>query len=148
MEGFEHPLAQAARREVIELHAHFEAWLGGTCPATEAAFARTEASLSPTFTMVGPDGIAQDRAAVIAALRAAHGAKGRRGPFRIAIADMACLHLEPPLVALRYVEDQREGGARTVRRSTALFRASDRSPTGAAWLALHETWTGERDGGR
>ncbi len=140
MEGFGHPLAQAARREVIELHALFEAWLGGTCPASEEVFARTEASLAPAFTMVGPDGIPHEWATVIAGLRAAHGAKGRQGPFRIVIAELELLHLEPPLVALRYVEDQRQGTARSLRRSTALFRASHRSASGAEWLALHETW--------
>ena len=142
MGGPEHPLVQAARSEVVELHAVFEAWLGGTGPATDAVFARIEASLAPSFTLVGPDGAARPRDAVTAGLRAAHGAKGRPGPFRIRIADVEILHLEPPLVALRYVEDQRQGEARILRRSTALLRASGRSPSGAEWLALHETWIG------
>ena len=140
MTGSNHPLAEAARREVVELHAVFEAWLGGTGPATDAAFARIEAALAPSFSMVGPDGAAHPRDAAIAGLRAAHGAKGRQGPFRIAITDLEVLHLEPPLVALRYVEDQHQGEVRNVRRSTALFRASGRSPSGAEWLCLQETW--------
>ncbi len=139
MTGFEHPLAEAARREVVDLHAVFEAWLGGTGPATDAAFARIEAALAPSFTMVGPDGVARPREAAIALLRAAHGAKGRQGPFRIAVADLEVLHLEPPLVALGYVEDQHMGEARNLRRSTALFRASDGSPNRVEWLILHET---------
>jgi hypothetical protein len=138
--GFDHPLADAARREVIALHAAFEAWLGGSGPATDAAFARIEAALAPSFSMVGPDGAAHARGAVIAALRAAHGAKGRRGPFRIGIAEVELLHLEPPLAVLRYVEDQRQGDARTSRRSMALFRASGRAPAGVEWLTVHETW--------
>lgn len=139
MTGFDHPLALAARREVLELHALFEVWLGGTCPATDAVFARTESSLGASFTMVGLDGIPHARDEVIASLRAAHGVRGRQAAFRIVIADIELLHLEPPLVALRYVEDQCSGDARTLRRSTALFRASDRSPAGIEWLALHET---------
>ncbi len=140
MAAFDHPLAQAARREVIDLHALFETWLGGTCPETEAAFARVEHSLAPSFTVTSPDGTRQWRDEVIADLRSRHGAKGRKGPFRIVIADVELLHVEPPLVALRYVEDQWQGEARAIRRSTALFRASARSESGVEWVALHECW--------
>jgi hypothetical protein len=135
-----HPLTEAARREVIALHEVFEAWLGGALPASDDLFQRVEASLAPSFTMVSPDGRALSRADVIAAIRTGHGAKGREGPFCIAIADFEILHVAPPLVAVRYVEVQQLGQGTSRRRSTALLQASARALSGMEWLALHETW--------
>ena len=135
-----HPLTEAARREVVELHEVFEAWLGGALPASDDLFGRVEASLAPSFTMVPPDGGAVSRAGVIAAIRTGYGAKGREGPFRIAIADFEILHVAPPLVAVRYVEVQHQGQETTRRRSTALLQASARTLSGMEWLVLQETW--------
>src|ERR671917_2901102 len=50
--GLDHPLAHAALREVVGLHAFFEAWLGGTAENTHAVFSRLESSLGEEFTMV------------------------------------------------------------------------------------------------
>jgi hypothetical protein len=36
--GLDHPLAYAALREVVGLHAFFEAWLGGTAENTLRCF--------------------------------------------------------------------------------------------------------------
>jgi hypothetical protein len=135
-----HPLAQAARREVIALHEVFEAWLGGALPPSDDLFERVEASLAPSFTMVPPDGKALSRADVIAAIRTGYGAKGREGAFRIAIAEFETLHVAPPLVAVRYMEVQQQGQGTSRRRSTALLQASARSESGMEWLVLHETW--------
>src|SRR5215211_7065646 len=78
----EHPLIQAAIAETETLHAFFESWLGAD-PPTPESFARVEAALAPTFTLIGPDGRRESRDAVIAALQAERGA---RGPdFRIRV---------------------------------------------------------------
>jgi hypothetical protein len=135
-----HPLTEAARREVVELHEVFEAWLGGALPASDDLFERVEASLAPSFTMVPPNGGALSRAGVIAAIRTGYGAKSLEGAFRIAIADFEILHVAPPLIAVRYVEIQHQGATTSRRRSTALLQAAARSPSGMEWLALHETW--------
>jgi hypothetical protein len=140
MTAADHALAKAAIREAIDLHGFFEAWLGGGSPSDDATFARLEAALAPAFTMVTPEGRRLARATVIDRLRQAHGAKGQSGPFRIAIRDVETLHVEPPLVALGYVEEQDQGGARSTRRATALFREEPQAPHGVHWLALHETW--------
>jgi hypothetical protein len=138
--ALEYPLAEAARREVLALHAVFEGWLGGMLPPSDEAFGRIEAALAPTFSMVSPEGEILARTPLLAGLRGAHGAKGRQGPFRIAVEDMVVLHLEPPLVVLRYGERQSQGEARTIRHSTAVFRAAPTAPCGVEWIALQETW--------
>ncbi len=140
MSTLDHPLARAALQEVIDLHAFFEAWLGGTAPQTEAAFARLDRALAEGFTMVTPDGVRLPRAAVIEWLRQAHGAKAAFGPFRIAIAEAELVHLAVPLVVLGYVEQQTLGGAIGRRRSTGLIEAVPAADDRVRWLALHETW--------
>ncbi len=140
MQGFEHPLARAALQEVIDLHAFFEAWLGGTVPNTEAAFSRLPSALAEGFSMVTPDGTRLSRAAVAGWLRQAHAAKAQPGPFRIRVTDPECLLVRPPLVAVGYVEEQSSGGTRRARRSTALFEAELDAPGGVRWLLLQETW--------
>ena len=140
--GLDHPLAHAALREVVGLHAFFEAWLGGTAENTHAVFSRLESSLGEEFTMVAPSGARLQRPDVIGWLRGAHGIKGKQGPLSIAIVEPELLVLRPPLVILRYVEEQASGGAVTRRRSTAVLGAMAEGEQGARWLALHETWIG------
>lgn len=130
-------LAAAAVREVEELHAFFEAWLGGAGPRTDAALGRLETALAADFSMVTPEGRRLRRADVTGWLRDAHGAKGKAGPFRIIIREPDVLHVAPPLVSVGYVEVQHQGEAITARRSTALFRVQ---PDRVLWLNLHETW--------
>lgn len=140
MPGLEHPLARASLQEVIDLHAFFEAWLGGTAPNTDAAFARLPAALAEEFSMVTPDGGRLSRSAVVGWLRQAHGSKGDRGTFRIRVVDPECLLVRPPLAAVGYVEVQTSGGSSRARRSTALFEAAPDAPGGVRWLVLQETW--------
>ena len=140
MTGFEHPLARAALKEVVELHAFFEAWLGGTGPCTGAAFARLEEALGESFSMVSPDGKRVARAEVIAQLRQAYGSRGRAGRLRMAILEPEVLVLDPPVVIIGYVEEQDTNGALTRRRSTAVLGAAVQDAGRLRWLALHETW--------
>ena len=137
--GLDHPVVRAALREVADLHAFFEAWLGGTAENTPAVFSRVERALGEGFTMVGPAGARLRRPDVIGWLRGAHGAKARQGPLRISIVEPELLLLRPPLVILRYVEEQAAGGVVTRRWSTAVFEALAEEE-GVHWLALHETW--------
>jgi hypothetical protein len=140
MVGFDHPLAQAALREVVDLHAFFERWLGGTTENTDAVLHRLESALGEAFTMVSPAGESLRRSDVIEWLRDTHGAKSQQGAFQITITEPELLLLQPPLVLLGYVEEQSTGGALTRRRSTALFEAAAEAEEGVRWLALHETW--------
>ena len=137
METLRHPLARAALQEVVDLHAFFQAWLVGSVPGTDEAFAQLEVVLEQTFSMVTPDGRRLGRREVIENLRRAHGAKGPPGAFHIAIREPEVLLLAEPLVALGYIEEQDTAGALTRRRSTALLAVY---PKAATWLAVHETW--------
>ena len=133
----DHPLVRAAVAETETLHAFFEAWLGSNPPAP-GAFARVEAALAPTFTLIGPEGSRDSRAAIIAALQADRGA---RGPdFRIRVEAPEPIALEPPVVVLAYRERQWRAGEETLRQSTAVFRADGEAPNGVRWLTLQETW--------
>jgi hypothetical protein len=138
--GIDQPLAGSALKEVLDLHAFFESWLGGTGPDTPAAFARLETALAETFTMVAPHGQRLRRAEVLDTVRQAYGKQGRSGAFRIAIREPEVLHLDPPLIVLGYVEEQQGEGGLTRRRSTAVLAASGQEGGRPRWLALHETW--------
>ncbi len=142
MDGLDDPLARAAVDEVIELHAFFEAWLGGTAQNSDLVFSRLENALAQTFSMVTPDGTKLQRSQVIGWLRQAHGAKGSPAPFRIAIVEPEPLVVRRPLVVLRYVEEQSSGDTVTRRRSTAVLDTAAGEGGAARWLALHETWIG------
>jgi len=132
-----HPLVQAAIAETESLHAFFESWFGPSPPPPDA-FARVEVALAPSFKVIGPDGLRETRAAVIAFL---HAERGARGPaFRIRVEAAEPLALEPPVVVLTYRERQWRDGAESLRQSTAVFRAEPAAPHRVAWLTLHETW--------
>lgn len=125
--------------EVVDLHAFFEAWLGGTCPASVGLLSRAEAALAPSFTMVAPDGRRLSRADTLSWLRQAHGVKGRSGPFRIAVSEPEILHRAEPVVVVGYIEEQWQGPRHTRRRATAILERSPRGD-GWRWLSVHETW--------
>jgi hypothetical protein len=140
MSSPDHPLARAALREVVDLHAVFEAWLGGTAEGSDALAPRLESALTGDFSMVAPDGGTLSRESVIRELQQARGAKGRHGAFRIEITEPELLLLHPPLVIVRYVETQTTSGVVTRRRSTAVFEAAPGDGPRVQWAALHETW--------
>jgi hypothetical protein len=139
-----HPLAATAIREIEELHAFLEGWLGGTGADSAAAFARIEGALSPGFTMVTPAGERLSRAEILGWLRGAHGSRRDPAPFRIRIEAPEVLHCEPPLVLVSYVEAQARGQGqateRNARRSLVLLRGADEAPAGMSWIAIQETW--------
>ncbi len=133
----EHPLIQAANAETETQDAILESRLGAD-PPTPESFARVEAALAPTFTLIGLDGRREYRDAVIAALQAERGA---RGPdFRIRVEAPEPVALEPPVVVLAYRERQWLAGVETLRQSTAVFRSDGEAPNGLRWLTLQETW--------
>ena len=128
-------LVAPAEREVRARHAFFVDWFAGR--ATEAEFAAATAAFAPDMWLIGPDGVAQDRAAVLAMLRAARAA---RPDLAIAIVMGRSLPLGPDHLLATYDEHQRLGDRRTARRSTAVFARAPAAPEGVAWLHLHETW--------
>lgn len=129
----------ACAREVQELHDFFQAWLEGSLPATDTAFARFTLATAAGFTLIGPDGGVAGRDETAAWIRAAH---GTRHGFRL-WTDAHTLRAEGEDWALcTYREWQTRDGETTVRISTALFVADATAPTGLSWMHVHETWMG------
>lgn len=128
-----HPAIQ----EVIELHAFFEAWLGGALPNEEHAFARFTTATAPDFTLIGPEGNAMDAAAVAGWIRQSH---GTRPGFRLWTSDHRLLHADGACALVTYLEWQTRDDATTCRISTALFLAAPGAPNGYIWRHVHETW--------
>ncbi|WP_262298222.1 hypothetical protein [Microvirga sesbaniae] len=133
------PLARAALEEVADLHAFFEAWLGGRLDRTRAEFSRLENVLGDEFSMVSPGGAKLRRSDVTSWIWDAHGTRENTAGFRIVAVEPELLLLRPPLVVLRYVEEQEADGVVTRRWATAVFEVSAKAG-GVRWLALQETW--------
>jgi hypothetical protein len=130
-------LADLARREVVALHAFFEAWLR---PATGAALDPHdfEDCFGPGFRLIGPDGSARTRDAVVGFI---HGLRGSRGAdFRMEVSDFRPVWQAGDAVLLEYVETQYLPGKTTRRQSTALLGRAPSAPRGILWLHLQETW--------
>ena len=126
------PLAQAAVREVEDLHQVFTELFTGRLQTT----ARLAQVFDCAFEMVTPGGMRLDREAVLAAL-----ASTKAGPdFRISILSARPLWRDDDSILLQYVEQQYRDGRMTRRLSSALFRAEPTAPNGVVWRYLHETW--------
>jgi hypothetical protein len=130
------PLAALAEAEVRARHAFFVDWFTGR--ADDAAFDTCARAFAPDMRRIGPEGAVQDRAAVLAMLRAARS----RHPagFAITIAMGPAQDLAPGTVLVTYDEGQAIGPRRTLRRATAVFTADPAAPEGVVWRHLHETW--------
>ena len=127
----------ACTREVIGLHDFFQAWLEGSLPATDAVFARFLAATDPAFTLISPDGAAAGREATAAWIRAAHGT--RRG-VRLWTDEHRLCAGGADWALVTYREWQTNGGATTLRLSTALLLTDASAPNGLSWAHVHETW--------
>ncbi|QIG48491.1 DUF4440 domain-containing protein [Nordella sp. HKS 07] len=126
------PLAQAAAREVVELHAFFvEAFTG-----RDRDFSRAELALAPDMLMVTPEGRRVTRTQIMAGLVNAKA----RADFRITISDIRPVSETEQGVLLQYVEEQYRDGETSQRVSVALFEAVPGAPCGVLWHYLQETW--------
>jgi hypothetical protein len=130
------PLAELARREVLALHEFFVAWFRQDAAAVD--FGECEAAFAVDFRMITPDGMVNDRAAVLERLRQAR--NSQRPDFSIIISGIEPLWQQRDAVLLGYVEEQYRSGLATRRRSTALFTAETLAPRGVVWRHLQETW--------
>jgi len=132
-------LAAAVLAEIAELHDFFAAWFLGHCPKSRAGFARVAEALAAGFVQIDPQGGERRRAALLAALRAAHGCRaGQAFAIRIVRPKVRLIHRG--LALATYEERQMADGATTRRRSSALFGPAPAAPRGVAWLHLQETW--------
>ena len=135
-------LADLAIREVVELHAFFEAWLrpANSSEGNGSALdpARFERGFAPAFRLVGPDGLIRERDTVAAGI---HGMRGSRpAAFRMEVSGFRPVWQQGDAILLEYVETQYGQGKTTKRQSTALLCRAASAPLGIAWLHLQETW--------
>ena len=122
---------------VAELHRWLEAWIGR---GDRDALEKTCAALGDGFLQVGPDGVARDRAAVVAMLDRLGAARAGGPPFAIYIRNGRVVARGPERVLVVYEEHQQGGGVpSSVRISTALLIEGN-VPGGWVWQHLHETW--------
>ena len=138
-EGGEGRPAPAWKREIEELHAFFQDWIGGAADRSADRFGRLEDALAEGFTFVTPSGESLEREAVIGAVRRAH---GTRPGLRITIREPRLVHSEGDHRVATYQEWQETEEDRTGRISTVVFRRREGAPHGLVWIHLHETWIG------
>lgn len=125
-------LAEAAAREVLELHALFVELFTGR----SRDFSHCEAAFAATFEMVTPKGVRLTRAQILELF----GKVRVRADFRITIHDIRSLREDATSVLLQYVEEQYRDGETTRRLAVALFETTSHAPNGVAWRFLQETW--------
>lgn len=126
----------ALELEITQLHAFFENWFAGRLANDDGSFSRFETVLAPDFTMVTPDGRHSSRAAVLEAVRSAHGSGGRN----IRVERIEMLDSTGDRLTAAYEEWQEVDGRTTARCSTVVFAVDFNAPNALRWLRVHETW--------
>lgn len=131
-------MEQRSEREVVELHRFFQSWFTGQVARTDENFGRVANALAQDFLMISPDGVREDRDAILKAIEEAW---GRRPPgFSVWIQQLEVRWSGPDVVLLTYEEWQADIGETRGRLSSALFRVNVDAPLGVEWVHLHETW--------
>jgi hypothetical protein len=132
-------LVKLARNELVALHAFFVEWMRQT--PSEMDFTLCEAAFAADFRMVSPSGAVKGRAEVMTRLRNAR--SSLPADFSITISDIHPIWRNRNTIFLEYVEQQRDSGRLTRRRSSALLTRDARAPRGMVWRYLQETWIKE-----
>lgn len=99
-----------------------------------------ERTLDPAFCWVGPDGVIREGDEIVAALSTERtNVKGADGPVSLNI-DAIEHHRDRYGLHLITFEKRLQVGSNVDARTCSVWLAeTDRSPTGLAWLHLHET---------
>jgi hypothetical protein len=134
-------LIAAAHKEIAELHAFFESWLGGDCANDDGTYGRFESALETEFTLTGPDGQSTPAAELLALLRVAHGS---RPGLKLWTRDVQARPLGATHVLVTYEEWQRQQAGERGRRSSAVLVEAAQAPGGLRWCHVHETWLAEQ----
>lgn len=129
-------LIELAKTEIINRHHFFVEWFTGRAPETAMlvaarAFAPDMRMIEPGGSMIGTDEITS----MIA------GARGQRPPdFEIWVDMIEARLIGEDTALVIYDEHQKVDGAKTARRSSAVFSADASAPEGVVWRQLQETW--------
>ena len=84
--------------EVLRLHEVIAGWTTGVAANTDDSFGQFARALAPGFVIINPEGVAEDREAVVSRFRGLHGTRAGR-EFRIEIREPA-VHRETADLAL------------------------------------------------
>jgi len=133
---------EACRKEVVELHAFFEAWFLGELPSTDATFERFAGVLAEEFVLVSPAGVGRSRSEVLDGVRSGYGSAGvdDAPEMKVFTREERARTVGDGLFLVTYEEWQSEDGQERGRVSSALLRAKPGTPNGVEWIHLHETW--------
>ena len=131
------PLTVDCIREVVELHAFFQAWLRGELPDHDHVFARFLGATAPEFALISPDGQTAGLAETADWIRRAHGA---RPGVLLWTDEHAAPFADDEAALITYREGQTRDSMTTLRICSALFRRKPDAPNRVVWLHVHETW--------
>lgn len=129
-------MIEACYREVVDLHAFFEAWFSGRVRRSETSFARVAHALAEDFRYIDRAGGLRGQRDVLASISDQH---GQHPGFGIEIRNFDPRFESQPYAVVVYEEHQTLDDVPNARVSTAVFRRSNRAPEGVEWVHLHET---------
>lgn len=133
-------LQQDVLHEVADLHGFFTQWFGGRIAKTEAHFARFRACLDGGFAQVNPAGLLRDHATILRDVWNHWNWFPGDPDYRIWIEAARVHHVLPGGHAVAvYQEWQDYQGKRVGRTCTAVLCRRAGTPTGIAWLQMHES---------
>lgn len=135
------------RREIIELHEFFEAWLCGRVPRNDKTLARLRNVLAERFEVINPAGARLTKGMLLGLVRAGYGSRADDDPpFTLRVGNIRTRPLAAGVYVATYQESQRSGADIRMRLSTAVFRLQPRAPNGVQWEHLHEVWVSTPSG--
>lgn len=133
-------LEAAILNEIESIHAFFSEWFGGRTAKTEAAFARFRDALDGKFAQVNPTGALRDRARIVQDVWDHWNWFPGDPNFRVWVTDAAVHHVLPGDVAVAvYREWHNYQGKNVGRTCTAVLCRRAGTPSGIAWLQMHES---------
>lgn len=138
--GGDSGLTAAVLHEIDDLHQFFVQWFGGRIAKTEAHFERFRAALDPGFAQVNPDGVLRSYATILRDVWQHWNWFPGDPNFRIWIANAKiCYVLPGEHVVAVYEEWHDYQGKQVGRTCTGVLCRRSGTPTGIAWLQMHES---------
>ena len=130
-------ISHRADREVRELHAFFQAWFTGRVPKSRECFARVELAWPTHFTMVTPQRVRMESAALLDSTFEQH---GKYPGLNIRIEKLCVMHSPNSGVAVAvYEEWHMDESENEGRLCSATLVNQPEAPNGVQWLHIHES---------
>jgi hypothetical protein len=134
------PFVTSVIHEIDDLHRFFTLWFGGRVEKSEAHFARFRDALDPRFGQVNPKALYRDRARIVQDVWNNWNFLPGDPNLRIWVERVRVEHVLPGDHALCIYEEWSIHKGETIGRTcTGLLTRQAGTPTGIAWLAMHES---------